>query len=165
MLNQSKSKLLVFLFSVFLVLSIGSSALAIEPLAVLDSYIASWNSHDATQCAAHFDKDIVFYDATVGTPVTGSENAKKEIVQAFMTAVPDLKLEREKEVLVQGDSVVWQWTFSGTNTGNWSDGTAATNKSFKIQGLTLMKLKDGKIIYSGDYYDAYGFYKQLGLVE
>jgi hypothetical protein len=39
------------------------------------------------------------------------------------------------------------------------------NKRFKINGLTLMKLKEGKIIYSGDYYDAYGFYKQLGLVE
>jgi steroid delta-isomerase-like uncharacterized protein len=165
MSKQSKIKSSVFFLSVLFILSIGSVAQANNHLSILDSYIAGWNSHDATRCAAHFDKDIEFYDATVGTPVTGDENAKKEIVQSFMNAVPDLKLERGKEVLMQADSMVWRWTFSGTNTGDWSDGTKATNKSFKIHGLTLMKMKDGKIVYSGDYYDAYGFYKQLGLVE
>ena len=138
---------------------------ATEPISVLDAYIAGWNSHDPAQCASHFDPKIEFYDATVGTPVKGSQNVLKQVVQTFMNAVPDLKLERCADVLVDGDHLAYQWTFSGTNTGNWSDGTPATNKPFRIQGLTLMRLKNGKITYSGDYYDAYGFYKQLGLLK
>jgi steroid delta-isomerase-like uncharacterized protein len=143
----------------------GLPARAMEPVAVLDAYIAGWNSHDPAQCASHFDPQIEFYDATVGTPVKGKQNVLQDVVQTFMGAVPDLKLERSAEVLVSGDRLAYRWTFSGTNTGAWSDGTPATNKPFTIQGLTLMHLKDGKIIYSGDYYDAYGFYKQLGLLE
>jgi steroid delta-isomerase-like uncharacterized protein len=159
------SALMVSMWCLSLVLFIGQPAMATEPVEVLDAYIAGWNSHDPAQCASHFDPDIEFYDATVGTPVKGNQNVLREIVRTFMTAVPDLKLERGADVLVNGDRMAYQWTFSGTNTGAWSDGTPATNKPFKIQGLTLMRLKDGKIVYSGDYYDAYGFYKQLGLLE
>lgn len=157
--------MMTFFWFLSLFLFTGLPAGATEPLAVLDAYIAGWNSHDPAQCASHFDPEIEFYDATVGTPVKGDQNVLKEVVQTFMNAVPDLKLERSSEVLMNGDRLAYQWTFSGTNTGNWSDGTPATNKPFKIQGLTLMQLKDGKIAYSGDYYDAYGFYRQLGLLE
>ncbi|MCF8066949.1 MAG: ester cyclase [Desulfobacterales bacterium] len=165
MIQKRRSVFLTVFLLMLFVLPISSQCFAVDSLAVLDSYIAGWNSHDATKCADHFAEDIVFYDATVGEPVTGSENAKNEIVKSFMAAVPDLKLERSGDVIIKNNALVWQWTFSGTNTGDWSDGTKATNKSFKISGLTLMKLKDGKIAYSGDYYDAYGFYQQLGLLE
>ena len=138
---------------------------AANSVAVLDAYIAGWNSHDPAGCAAHFDDNIEFYDATVGDPVKGRQNVVKEIVKTFMTAAPNLKLERGPQVLIDKDRLAYEWTFSGINTGDWSDGTPATNKPFKIHGLTLMKIKDGKITYSGDYYDAYGFYKQLGLLE
>ncbi|SDP07955.1 ester cyclase [Desulforhopalus singaporensis] len=162
--KRAKTSFLVVAVSFYLLLA-SVMAQAATSLEVLDSYIAGWNSHDAATCASHFDKEIVFYDATVGKPVSGPANVRKEIVESFMTAVPDLKLERENEVLVQDDSVIWKWSFSGTNTGDWSDGTKATNKRFKINGLTWMKIKDGKIVYSGDFYDAYGFYQQLGLLE
>jgi len=165
MFNQNRKKLPFILFVILFYLSIGVMAQAADSLAVLDSYIAGWNSHDANQCAAYFDQNIEFYDATIGNPVIGNENVKKDIVMSFMAAVPDLKLERGKDVLIREGNLIWKWTFSGTNTGDWSDGTKATNKNFKIQGLTWMKVKDGKITYSGDFYDAYGFYQQLGLVE
>ncbi len=32
-------------------------------------------------------------------------------------------------------------------------------------GATLMRFKNGKIVYQGDYYDAYGFFKQVGLAK
>lgn len=49
--------------------------------------------------------------------------------------------------------------------GDWADGTKATGKKFSIRGATLIRVKDGKILFDGDYYDAYGFYKQLGLAQ
>jgi ketosteroid isomerase-like protein len=63
------------------------------------------------------------------------------------------------------NGIAFQWTFEGTNTGPWSDGTKATGKHFSFHGLTLVRVKGGKIAYQGDYYDAYGFFKQLGLAQ
>ncbi|RUU58267.1 ester cyclase, partial [Mesorhizobium sp. M2C.T.Ca.TU.002.02.1.1] len=66
--------------------------------------------------------------------------------------------------LVDGDRVSFEWEFSGTNTGAWGDGTAATGKKFSFTGASMFSIKDGKIATQSDYYDALGFYKQLGLM-
>ena len=132
----------------------------------VDGYMAAWNAHDATQAAAFFADSVSYLDASVGTPQVGRENAKTNVIQAFLTAVPNCKWVRDGEAVVSpsGDAVAFQWTFSGTNTGPWSDGTKATGKAFSIKGLTLIHVRDGKITSQFDSYDALGFYKQIGLM-
>jgi ketosteroid isomerase-like protein len=66
--------------------------------------------------------------------------------------------------VVQDDRVSFEWEFSGTNTGDWHDGTKATGKKFSFTGASMFSVKDGKIATQSDYYDALGFYKQLGLM-
>jgi steroid delta-isomerase-like uncharacterized protein len=138
-----------------------------DPVALVDAYMAAWNAHDAAKAAAFFAADGTFFDATVGTPQSGPAAIEAKVIQAFMTAVPDLRWQRQDEPIVgkDGTGIAFQWSFSGTNTGPWSDGTDATGNPFKITGVTFMRLKDGKIAYEGDYYDALGFYQQLGLME
>lgn len=140
--------------------------MAADPLPVVDAYMAAWNGHDAAKAAASLADNVTYYDASVGTPQVGKDNAQKNVIEAFLKAAPDCKWTRDGDPVVSkmGDAVAFQWTFSGTNTGPWGDGTKATGKKFQFQGLTLIRLKDGKIVYQGDYYDALGFYKQLGLM-
>ena len=38
----------------------------------------------------------------------------------------------------------------------------ATGKPLSFEGVSFIRIKDGKIAYQGDYYDALGFNKQLG---
>ncbi len=133
---------------------------------LVDEYVAAWNAHDAAKAASYFADDVEYYDASTAEPQVGKANAQKNVIEAFMTAVPDAVWKRDPSPPVVGkDAIAFQWTYSGTNTGPWADGTAATSKPFSIRGLTLIRIKDGKIAYQGDYYDAYGFYKQLGLAE
>lgn len=135
-------------------------------LLTVDDYMAAWNAHDAAKAANFLDEKVEYFDATTAQPQIGRRNAQKNIIQAFMTAVPDLAWRRDPSPpILARDGMAFQWTLSGANTGNWSDGTKATGKKFSIHGATLMRFKDGKIIYQGDYYDAYAFYKQLGLVQ
>jgi ketosteroid isomerase-like protein len=136
-------------------------------LSTLDQYIAAWNDHDAAAAAGFLDEKVEYFDATTAEPQIGRRNAQKNIIQAFITAVPDLVWRRDaSSPIVSADGTAFQWTLSGTNTGNWSDGTKATGRKFSIHGATLMRFAaDEKIIYQGDYYDAYGFYKQLGLAQ
>jgi steroid delta-isomerase-like uncharacterized protein len=135
------------------------------PVALVDAYMAAWNRHDAARAAAYMADDVEYYDASTPAPQHGRANARQNVIQAFMTAAPDCRWTRTGTPVMDRNGIAFQWTFEGTNTGPWSDGTKATGKHFSFHGLTLVRVKGGKIAYQGDYYDAYGFFKQLGLAQ
>ncbi len=134
-----------------------------EVLTVVDGYIGAWNAHDAKAAAGFFSDGATYFDASVGTPVTGREEAQHKVIEAFLNAAPDAKWQRTGKLVELANNIAFEWTFSGTNTGDWSDGTKATGKPFSFNGLSIVTVDGGKITYQADYYDALGFYKQLGL--
>jgi steroid delta-isomerase-like uncharacterized protein len=134
-------------------------------VALVDAYMAAWNAHDAATAAGFMTDDVEYYDASEPAPQKGRGNAQQNVIQAFMTAAPDCRWTRSGTPVVDRSGIAFQWSFEGTNTGPWSDGTKATGKHFSFHGLTLVRVKRGKIAYQGDYYDAYGFFKQLGLAQ
>ena len=131
---------------------------------VVEAYLAAWNAHDSAKAAGYFAENVTYYDASVGKPVTGREAAKTGVIDNFLKAVPDAVWAMKGKPVVDGDRVSFEWEFSGTNTGAWGDGTAATGKKFSFTGASMFSVKDGKIATQSDYYDALGFYKQLGLM-
>ena len=139
---------------------------AVDPIAVVDQYMAGWNAHDAARAAASFTDDVTYYDASVGVPQVSRDSALKNVIQAFLTAAPDCSWIRDSTPPIVGpDGIAFQWTFSGTHTGPFADGTKPTGKKFSFKGATLIRLRGDKIAYQGDFYDAYGFLKQLGLAK
>ena len=130
----------------------------------MKNYLAAWNEHDATKAASFLDEDVVFFDASVGKPVKGRTEAKINVIEAFINAVPDLNWEPVGEPVVNNNTIAFEWKFSGTNTGDWSDGSKASNKAFSIKGMSIFRFNGDKIIYQGDYYDALGFYTQLEMM-
>ncbi|CAN7483176.1 ester cyclase [Rhizobium sp. LjRoot258] len=134
------------------------------PLAVVEQYLAAWNAHDGAKAASYFDEKVNYYDASVGKPTVGQAEAKAAVIDNFMTAVPNLKWMMRGDPIVSGNKVSFEWTFTGTNSGAWADGTAATNKSFSFDGASVFVIEKGAIKQQSDYYDALGFYKQLGLM-
>ncbi|MER9137833.1 ester cyclase [Mesorhizobium sp. M0830] len=145
-------------------LATGPSFAADTARSVVEAYLAAWNAHDSTKAASYFADDVIYYDASVGTPVKGKEAAKTGVIDNFLKAVPDAVWTMKGAPVVEGDRVSFEWEFSGTNTGAWADGTAATGKKFSFTGASMFSIKDGKIATQSDYYDALGFYKQLGLM-
>lgn len=140
------------------------TARAADALAVVDAYMAAWNAHDPDKAAGFLAADVVYLDASVGTPQHGRDAARDNVIKAFIDAAPDCRWERIGEPVVTSDAIAFEWRFAGTNTGAWADGTPATGKPFAFQGVTLIRLSDGLIAQQADYYDALGFYKQLGLM-
>jgi len=147
--------------TVFLV---GTSLAADDAKTVLEGYLAAWNAHDSAKAAAFFADDVVYYDASVGTPIQGRQEAKVGVIDNFLNAAPDASWTIRGDPVVSDGKVAFEWEFSGTNTGAWGDGTPATNKPFKFAGASVMQVENGKIKLQSDYYDALGFYKQLGLM-
>lgn len=131
---------------------------------VVEAYLAAWNAHDSARAAAFFADNVVYFDASIGKPIEGKEAAKTGVIDNFLNAVPDASWTMRGAPAIQGDRVSFEWEFAGTNTGAWADGTPATNKKFTLNGASMFTIKDGKITAQSDYYDALGFYKQLGLM-
>ena len=133
-------------------------------IALVKEYVAAWNARDVAKAGSYFADDVVYYDASVGTPLAGKAEATKGVVESFVNAVPDLKWEIQGEPFAAGDKVAFEWVFSGTNTGAWGDGAEPSGKPFSFSGASVMEVKDGHITKQSDYYDALGFFKQLGWI-
>ena len=50
---------------------------------------------------------------------------RDNVIQVFMTAVPDLVWTMKGEPVADEDTVAFEWTFKGTNTGAWGPETPA----------------------------------------
>lgn len=144
-----------------------TSALArdMTPRQVADAYVAAWNAHDPDAAAALMADDVTYLDATVGEPQKGREAARDKVIKLFVTAAPDLTWKMTSEPIESANGIAYEWTFAGTNTGAWGRDSPATNKSFSFNGVTFMRVENGKITYQGDYYDSLGFQKQLGWIQ
>ncbi len=110
-------------------------------LQVVERYLAAWNAHDGAKAASYFDEKVSYYDASVGKPTMGQAEAKAAVIDNFMTAVPNLKWMMRGDPIVSGNKVSFEWTFTGTNSGAWADGTAATNKSFSFDGASVFVIE------------------------
>jgi steroid delta-isomerase-like uncharacterized protein len=133
-----------------------------ESKKIVADYMAAWNSHDPEQAGSFIADDGVYVDVTVGTPQVGRRAAIDNVIAVFMRAVPDCKWEMRGEPIATGNGIAFEWTFSGINTGGWGGGITATNQRVNLRGVSFIRIKDGKIAYQGDYYDAATLNKQMG---
>ncbi|WP_338111601.1 ester cyclase [Rosenbergiella australiborealis] len=63
----------------------------------------------------------------MGKPVVGKQQATHDVVKTFVDAVPDLRWEMTSKPVYNGDTIAFQWRFTGINDGAWA-GTPATHK-------------------------------------
>ena len=96
-------------------------------------------------------------------------------IKAFMTdfraAFPDLNFWGTADLLAEGDYVVGQWEGGGTHTGpafkDFLAGNlpASTGRKMHFTGVTVLKLKDGKILEEIGLDDGVTALTQLGLLH
>ncbi|GDX04148.1 ester cyclase [Buttiauxella sp. A111] len=125
----------------------------VSPLTVVKDYMSAWNAHDSAKAAQFLANDVVYYDAASGTPVKGKSNAEKEVIGAFIKAVPDLTWKMTSKPVYDHDTIAFRWEFSGKNSGEWA-GSPATNNPIKFEGVSYITVNNGKITWQGDYYDS-----------
>ncbi|MEW7314784.1 ester cyclase [Buttiauxella gaviniae] len=125
----------------------------VSPLTVVKDYMSAWNAHDSAKAAQYLANDVVYYDAAAGTPVKGKNNAEKDVIGAFIKAVPDLTWKMTSKPVYDHDTIAFRWEFSGKNSGEWA-GAPATNNPIKFEGVSYITVNNGKITWQGDYYDS-----------
>lgn len=84
------------------------------------------------------------------------------LLPKFRKAFPDLKFNFT-HLIAEDDLVAARYTIQGTHENEFK-GMPPTGKTFKISGLILERVEDGKIVESWPLRDRMGMMEQLGLV-
>jgi steroid delta-isomerase-like uncharacterized protein len=129
---------------------------------VLEAWLSAWNSHDAQNLGLLMTDDVVYFDAGFAGLLRGRDAAMERGVWVFLRGVPDLHWELRGEPIVGSDSVAWEWTLTGTHTGTWG-GVPATRQRLQLKGVSLMRLRNGRVAEVASYYDSLTLNRQLGL--
>jgi steroid delta-isomerase-like uncharacterized protein len=130
-------------------------------VALIEQHLAAYNAHDIDGAGAVLHDQVLYFDSTYADSFRGRNAAIDNLISPYVRAIPDLEWELRSEPIAAGDGVAYEWTLSGTNTGTFM-GIPARNQKINLKGMSFVRIKDGKIIYKADYYDAATLNKQLG---
>ncbi|MCM3900609.1 MAG: ester cyclase [Pyrinomonadaceae bacterium] len=84
----------------------------------------------------------------------------KPFFRKFRTAFPDIEVVVE-DTVTEGDKVAARCTVRGKHQSD-SLGIAATQKPIEITGITIVRIRDGKIVEAWNNFDFMSMFRQLG---
>ena len=120
-----------------------------------------WNGGDPRSANEIYADDCVYRGAAMPEPIRG-----RDALTAHMTHMrkifPDLRLTAD-ETLTEGDRIAVRWTWTGTHKGEW-EGVAPTGRKVTETGLSMLRLRNGKIVDEFVASDRHSLFQQLGLV-
>lgn len=102
--------------------------------------------------------DLVDHEAGPGAP-PGADTLKA-FAAALRIGFPDRRIVVE-EVIAEGDLVASRFTLTGTNTGDFM-GMPATGRPVSVQGVDIMRFRDGKVVEHWGITDELALLQQLG---
>ena len=93
--------------------------------------------------------------------ITGIDSARA-YYSNYLTGFSDISFTI-KDIFGQGNKLVKHWNFKGKHTGDFF-GIAPTGRMVDIDGVTLVRMQNGKIAEERDFLDNLDFMNQLGLM-
>jgi steroid delta-isomerase-like uncharacterized protein len=155
---KNKTSLLTCACLVSLIFGCNNQSQLIEKnKSIAEQFTQLWTNHDSIKLASLFAKDFIYRDMAFGMESKTREQLIS-FVNGTIKGVPDFKIV--PTTIVANDSIVsieWKWT--GTFVGGWGPDYPGNNKSFNIQGVSVVKIKNGLITRNYDYYDKEPFRK------
>jgi predicted ester cyclase len=102
-----------------------------------------------------------FVDSSPGAPPDAKGPAYvRQQAEGTFAAFPNLKFANE-DVIAEGDRVVIRWSSTSTFSGKMGE-IAGDGRPVRVDGISIMRVKDGKIAQSWDIVDRIGMFTQMG---
>ena len=120
-----------------------------------------WNNKNEAAIDEMFAEDGIAngLNDAAGNPLRGPEGFKT-LHRSFISAYPDLKIT-VLDTVVDGDKIAARCKVSGTHNGD-GIGVAATGQPIEFTGMTIVHIKDGKIVEAWNEFDFMKMYSQVG---
>jgi steroid delta-isomerase-like uncharacterized protein len=123
------------------------------------------NAHDLDAYAALHADDCELIDTATGETFHGTEGARQNM-EGWFTPFPDANVETVN-LIEGGDWAVIEAIGRGTHTGPLAGPGGEippTGKSLALPFCSVVRIADGKIVASRDYYNVAEVMQQLGLM-
>jgi steroid delta-isomerase-like uncharacterized protein len=127
-------------------------------------YMDAWSSHDGAKVASFMTEDVVYTDLALDERFEGPDAVREFVNDVTESLSTDYGFTLG-QVVVTDDSYAFEWTMFGTN--NQADekrGLPSTGKRFEIPGVSIGRLRDGKIAENHDYWNLVAYLTQVGLM-
>ena len=130
---------------------------------VLQHYMAAINAHDVEAIVAAHTADATM--DMVAAPEESSQGTAgiRHFWQEHFAAIPDFHFDFAAPVRA-GDAVTLEWTMAGTYQGDDPGFGMAKGKPFRIRGVSVLELAEGKIYRERQYFDGATMLRQFGLL-
>jgi len=125
---------------------------------VAREFLESFNRRDWTKMRSFF-ADSYSYTGGDGNRMDGPE-AGLAVAQMFANAMSDAKITI-RTIHVAGDTALVEFIGSGTHDGDFQ-GIPASGRKVTMPVITVLDIKDGKIVAEREYMDAAHVLQQMG---
>ncbi|MGY1693996.1 MULTISPECIES: ester cyclase [unclassified Geodermatophilus] len=128
-------------------------------------YVEAWNSHDPAKVLACMTEDVLRDDKGLGERLEGADAVRQSIVDTAENFSSDYRIDLGELILATDAMYAAEWTMSGTNDReDKARGLPNTGRQFRIQGLSIGRLRDGKVAEERLYYNMADYLTQIGLM-
>lgn len=124
-------------------------------------YLQVYSKHNIAIIDSLVSEDYVEHQTTKG--FAHNKRGLKSALKEFFKAFPDFDV-KINFMIAKNDMVVAQITMTGTNTGPFN-GIPATNKKIHVDGVDIVRYKNGKAAEHWGYLEEGKILTQLGVVK
>jgi steroid delta-isomerase-like uncharacterized protein len=116
-----------------------------------------WNQRRLERFDAYVSEDFVTSGPTGA--LSRGRDALRSFTEGFLDAVPDYRIQLD-DLVEEGDRVAVRWVCRGTHRGTLM-GVAPTGRSFSLSGISIYRVRDGRLAEVWRERDLPGMWRQL----
>jgi steroid delta-isomerase-like uncharacterized protein len=134
-----------------------------ENKAIIERYVQkAWGEGDWGAAEEIVDENVVFHDQVREGDLPAGREGLRVAMERITTGMPDFVMDVH-EIVAEGDIVVIRWSSTGTHAGDFN-GFPATGRVATLYAISMVRLKDGRIVEGWQETDRLGMAQQLGMM-
>jgi steroid delta-isomerase-like uncharacterized protein len=131
--------------------------------AIIARYIQkAWTEGDWSVAEEIVDENAVFHDQVREGKLPPGREGVRVAMDMIRTGMPDFVMHLQ-DVIAERDLVVIRWHATGTHAGIFN-GLPATNRVVTLYAISIVRMRDGKIVEGWQEADQLGMGRELGMV-
>ncbi len=135
-----------------------------ESVRFIDTWFEEvWRKGSAEAIDAMVADDAVMHGLGEGDAVVRGGGGFKPFVERMRGAFPDVDI-RPVQTIEEDDLIATRWVATMTHQGNQL-GVPATGRRVTVTGMTIVRLRDGKIVEAWNNYDQLSLMQQIGALK
>lgn len=131
----------------------------------LQTYIEAYNSHDPAKVLACMTEDVLIDDKGIGERMDGTDAVRTMVADMAEKFSSDYRFDLGELIFATDEMFAAEWAMTGTNDReDTARGLPNTGRPYRIQGLSIGRLRDGKVAEEHLYWNMADYLTQVGLM-